>query len=240
MDEVTPDQQPVVDDNQSAAAQPDTTTQTSVSGGDNWAVKRSVVRVIVLTILSGGLYGLYWFYVTRQQLFKELGQEDQATLHTLGLFVPLLNIYLIYLLWRDINEVRVKAGLEGFEVILYLLLAIFVPVVNVIIYAVVISKYNEYWDKKSNGQATDAKVTGNEIIVTVAGLIVTVLFYIFIIGAALFGAKKVNDISKDYQKQVEQTTQDYQKAADEAKKNAQNYQQNSSNSSGSSSSNYNY
>ena len=43
----------------------------------------------------------------------ELGKNDDAALHTAGMLVPFLNWYLIYLLWKDISDARVRIGLSG-------------------------------------------------------------------------------------------------------------------------------
>lgn len=61
------------------------------TGENALAVKRSGLRVGLLTIVSLGLYQLYWFYVTRQRLDEELG-ADRAVKYSPGLqtFGPLL------------------------------------------------------------------------------------------------------------------------------------------------------
>src|SRR5687767_14941409 len=60
------------------------------------AIKRSVGRVIGLSILSFGIYTYYWFYVTRKQVNGEIGSTDDPGLYTAGLLVPILNVIITY------------------------------------------------------------------------------------------------------------------------------------------------
>lgn len=185
----------------------DTKAAPAAKAGGDLAVKRSVLRVLVFAILSGGLYSFYWFYVTRKRATEELGTNDQVGLQTLGLIVPILNFFIIYWLFRDIDKLQKNAGLAGFPALWFVvgpIILSFIPFVNfiagivwLVIYGLVISKYNEYWDKKSNGQATDAKVTTNEVLVVVGGIVIQVLFWILIGAAMIFGASKANDINTD-------------------------------------------
>jgi hypothetical protein len=67
-------------------------TAPAASAEPELRVKRSAVRVVVLLIVSLGLYNLYWFYVTRKQLNAELGEERSLPQYGPGLqtFAPLL------------------------------------------------------------------------------------------------------------------------------------------------------
>lgn len=118
------------------------------------AVKRSVVRVLGLSIVTFGLYGLYWFYVTRVALDEQLGAArslkqtpGMQLWGTLGLFVvgALLSIILIgipiliaaaviavmlqYYLYKDISTARAKVGLSEFPALWYVLGPIIASVV---------------------------------------------------------------------------------------------------------------
>lgn len=144
-----------------------------------YAVKRGVGRVLGFSVLSFGLYGFYWFYVTREQMTREVGGDDNAGLQTAGLLVPILNIFIIYWLWRDINIARTRVGLDEFSIPVYLVLSLLG--LSPIFYCLVVSKLNEYWDRRTNGQATDAPVTGGEKAVVAVGLVLLVLYIVFIL-----------------------------------------------------------
>ena len=151
-----------------------------------FAIKRSVLRAIGFTVLSFGLYSFYWFYVTRKELTRELGTQDNAALQTAGLLVPILNWVIIYWLWRDINSLRARVGLSEFSIPLYLVLSIIglAP----IFYCLVASDLNEYWDWRSGGQATDAPVTRNEKIVVAVGALLWLLWILGVVVAILVAA----------------------------------------------------
>ncbi len=158
------------------------------------AVKRSVVRVIVLSILSVGLYGFYWFYVTRQQVTEEVGGNDAVGLQTVGLLVPILNWFIIYWLWRDINKLRTKETGQSFPVGLFLVLSILFGIAAIVIYPLVVSYLNEYWDKKTGGQATNAPVSGGEIAVVVVGLLLAVVWGV-VLASTISSADSVNSVT---------------------------------------------
>lgn len=167
-------------------------------------VKRSVLRVLLLSLISGGLYGLYWFYVTRQAVTAEVKGDDQVGLQTVGLIVPILNIFIIYWLFRDIDILHRKAGLQGFPALWFVLgpvigafipfINIFVGIASVVLYGLVIMYLNQYWDKSTNGKATNAKFSGGEIAVTVGGLILNIILFITVVAGALFASHVSNSL----------------------------------------------
>jgi hypothetical protein len=83
------------------------------------AVKRSVLRVIGLNFITNGIYHFYWFYVTRQRLTSLVNGKDQVGLQTVGLIVPILNAFILYWLYRDINKARAAQKLDQFPAGLY-------------------------------------------------------------------------------------------------------------------------
>ena len=154
---------------------------------EGYAVKRPVGRVVLFSILSFGLYAYYWFYVTRKQVNLELGKDDDAALYTAGLLVPILNIFIVYWLWRDIADLRARAGLEPFNPIVYLLLCL-IPFAAIVIYILVLQKLNEYWDVRTNGQAVDAPVTTGEKVVVGIGLAFFALWFLIVLIAIVAAA----------------------------------------------------
>jgi hypothetical protein len=135
--------------------------------------------VWAFSILSFGVYGFYWFHVTRKQLDGELGQaRDDATLHTFGLVVPILNYFILYWLWRDMSALRERIGQSGFPVGGYVVGAIFLAPV---FYSLVLVKLNEYWDARTQGLATDAPVTTGEKVAVGIGAAFWVLWVLIIV-----------------------------------------------------------
>lgn len=133
-----------------------------------WRVKRSLGRCWGFMLGSLGIYSLYWLYQTRALLDRELRHgRDDATLHTLGFLVPVLNYFVVYWLWRDIARLRQSIGLPPFEVGLYV--AGTVVGGAPITYSLVGDRLNEYWDHRSQGWAADAPVTTGEKLTLLGG-----------------------------------------------------------------------
>ncbi|MEX1113118.1 MAG: DUF4234 domain-containing protein [Patescibacteria group bacterium] len=122
------------------------TTPNTSSQTNGPAVKRSVLRVLGLSVITFGLYNLYWFYVTRKAVDEELGAERSlkqtpglqlfgpiglgivgALLSIILIGIPILiaaavlGVVVIYYLFKDISTVRTKAGLPGFPAVWYVL-----------------------------------------------------------------------------------------------------------------------
>jgi hypothetical protein len=65
----------------------------------------------VLYVLTGGLYGIWWFYVTRQEMAEELDRKPSpgvALLEGIGQLIPVISAYVWYRTISDMNELRVK------------------------------------------------------------------------------------------------------------------------------------
>ncbi len=58
--------------------------------------ERSPVIAVILTLVTFGFYFIYWFYDTNQQFKSELNDGSHPGLRTLALFVPLVNIVVLY------------------------------------------------------------------------------------------------------------------------------------------------
>jgi hypothetical protein len=148
-----------------------------------YAVKRPLGRTFGFTVLSLGGYAYYWFYVTRKQLDGEVADgRDDAVLHTLGLLVPVLNFFVTWWLWRDLNFLRVRVGLTEFPAIAYLIGSIFLAPV---FYSLVLNRVNEYWDVRTQGLATDAPVTAAEKLIVGLGAAVLALVVLVILIAVV-------------------------------------------------------
>ena len=77
--------------------------------GANLRLTISTRRIILLSVLSGGLY---WFYLTWKQLEPETGEDHNPVWHALTLFVPFYNYFRIHRHVSAIKEAAVGAGVE--------------------------------------------------------------------------------------------------------------------------------
>lgn len=144
-----------------------------------YAVKYSLGRAIGYSLLSLAGWNFYWLYVNRRLFDGELGRgRDDALLHTLGFLVPVLNIFVIYWLYRDLDELRLRARLPGLQVAWYVVAAVFAAP---IVYAIALGKVNEYWDVRTQGLATEAPTTGAEKAVLAVGVAIWLLWLLLLI-----------------------------------------------------------
>lgn len=96
---------------------------------------RNIALVIVLSIVTCGIYSLYWTYVTMDALDKEGGASNMPVI---AQFL-LLFFYVGYILFglnadANINAIKAKRGLPTTDnKILWLVLGLFLPIVLVIL-----------------------------------------------------------------------------------------------------------
>ena len=78
--------------------------------------QRSVVKVLLLSIIT---FGLYWLYVTHQY-HTEFAEESKLNpgfspvVRTVMLFIPLANIYALWLFYQDVETLTGKSGVKYF------------------------------------------------------------------------------------------------------------------------------
>ena len=66
--------------------------------------KRSVAKVIILTLVTLGIYGIYWYYKVLSEIKEHTGRDYSPWLRLVMLFIPFLNFYVIYKIPADMNE----------------------------------------------------------------------------------------------------------------------------------------
>ena len=138
-------------------------------------VKRGWIRVLVLTILSMGLYSFYWFYVTRRQIFAEQGNTTSSPLlHTLGLFVPILQFVVFYWLAKDADALAAKVDANRQSVPLLVILWIFFGPAALVLAQVAV---NDYWDKQTKGKAADIPLKFVEFVPVILATLFWVMMF---------------------------------------------------------------
>ena len=139
-----------------------------------YGVKYSLGRAWGFSVLSLGLWLVFWFHRTRRLLDGELARgRDDAVLHSIGLVVPVWNIFIRYWLYRDLDDLRRWNGLPALEVALYTIGGALAPLVT---YSIALGKFNELWDRRTQGLAVDAPVSGVEKAVLVVGATLGALY----------------------------------------------------------------
>lgn len=150
---------------------------------------RPFIRVILLFILTFGLYFFYWYYKNWKDLKKHRNMDIRPALRTLGLLVPLLGFYYLYVQFRDIKDFAVERGAEayssglitvGFILISYVtsLLPDILWILGflVLIPLLVVQRtLNNYWKTEQAGIPMKNKFSGAEIVIMIIGAFFWVL-----------------------------------------------------------------
>ena len=88
--------------------------------------KRSIVSCILLSIITCGIYGIYWFVCLTNEMNKASGNENDTNGGKAFLFTLVTcGIYEFYWAYKIGNKRDQLAGENGSSGILYLVLAIF-------------------------------------------------------------------------------------------------------------------
>ena len=89
----------------------------------------TVRRVLLMTVLSYGLYLFYWFYLTWKHYRDHTRSDSYPVWHTLTLLVPIYGLFRTHAHMRSYKELMLNAGLvttisAGWAVVLVLIAAI--------------------------------------------------------------------------------------------------------------------
>ena len=152
-------------------------------------------RVVILSIISFGLYLFWWFYITWKQLARETGEEHFPVWHALSLFVPIYGLFRIHKHMSIIKDLAVRAGLDtslspGIVVVLAILsnaldwasftttdvgalvtLGVISVVLSTTIVAWAQATLNRYWAVRTGDALREARLGVGEVILTIFGLL---------------------------------------------------------------------
>lgn len=98
--------------------------------------KRSIATVIILGIVTCGIYSLYWLYTTAQALEDE-GHSGKGISPTVLVVVSLFFPYIGYLLFGmaandNLNSIKTQRGLYTSDnKVVYMILGFIIPIVLV-------------------------------------------------------------------------------------------------------------
>jgi hypothetical protein len=58
--------------------------------------RRSLLFQVVLYIVTFGIYGIYWYYSTLNEMSKFQGKQTEPLLWTILMFVPIVNLFAMW------------------------------------------------------------------------------------------------------------------------------------------------
>jgi hypothetical protein len=156
-------------------------------------------QAVLFTILSGGLWGIYWVYRVRREQCRYLGREDDAVLQAFGSIIPIWNCFVVRNVWREADAMidragTTKIGYRDFTIIYIVLYAVSFAVGIVglgipVLYVIVQSRLNAALDRLSGGEAPTMRFTFWSLFWIILPLILLVVLAIIIVAvvAALAG-----------------------------------------------------
>ncbi len=97
--------------------------------------KRSIAVCIILSFITCGIYGLYWFVVMTNEA-NTLSNREGDTSGGVALILSIItcNIYGIYWAYKmgeKLDQAKVNRGMQpGSAAVVYLILQLFIPIVG--------------------------------------------------------------------------------------------------------------
>ena len=87
--------------------------------------QRSPVMVLVYTLISFGIYGIYWFVKTKDEMNQKFNTGIPTAWY---LIIPILNLLWLWKYWQGVQKVTGFSGVAGFLMTLFYLswLAMFI------------------------------------------------------------------------------------------------------------------
>lgn len=92
--------------------------------------RRDPIFVVIVSIVTFMIYGLYWFYHTRRELNELTAESTDPLLWTIGLFVPLVNLYVAWKYCEDFETATKKAR---DKLLIFLAWLVFVPIAQYVV-----------------------------------------------------------------------------------------------------------
>jgi hypothetical protein len=138
----------------------------------------SLRRVLIMSVLSYGLYLFYWFYLTWKQYRDHTQTEAFPIWHALALMVPVYNLFRTHAHMRTFKSLMRDAGLVStisakWAVVLVLVSAAFVDFVSIAAVVVLLlhvqSNLNRYWRKVANARLVNARIGASEVVFGLIG-----------------------------------------------------------------------
>jgi len=145
-------------------------------------------RLFLLMVFTLGLYEYYWIYKTNCYIRDVLGKDVSPGWRTVGMFVPIASIIVLYMTFDDMNQFikqeRIETYSSGLNVFL-LMISGFIPLVGIAIpfwiFINVQETINEFWRIKEPNLQIRRDFSNSEILVMVLGVIFWVIVFIFYI-----------------------------------------------------------
>jgi uncharacterized membrane protein len=92
--------------------------------------KRDPIFVVVVSLVTCGLYALYWFYHTTRELGEANKSETNPLVWTIGLFIPFVNLYF---LWKYSGESEKIMKGKHSQLLIFIAWLVFFPIAQYLV-----------------------------------------------------------------------------------------------------------
>jgi hypothetical protein len=126
--------------------------------------KRGIVKAIIFTIVTCGIYGIYWMYKMTDECHEAAGRQTTAsggmaciyTFVTCGIYY----FYWLYKMGTTLNEAKHNRGIfvDGNDSLMYLLFAFFgLAIVSEALIQSALNDLVDFDEAVRNGEVTEVK-----------------------------------------------------------------------------------
>ena len=90
---------------------------------------RNIVMVLILFVITFGIYGLYWFYSTANELIQRNKQDENPFIWLIMALIPIVNLFAI---WKHAQAVELMTEEKVNGMVLFLLWVVIAPVAIIV------------------------------------------------------------------------------------------------------------
>jgi len=139
-------------------------------GFQDTAVIRSVWRCLLLNVVSFGFWGFAWIYHTTKEVSSKVNNPAPSpAFRTVMYAIPIANIVVWFLCWKDIEEYCKRARSQDFPMVLFFLLTILLSLPGLVTLPIVQSRMNEAHMAATNGAARPARMQTIDWVFVIVG-----------------------------------------------------------------------
>ena len=113
-------------------------------------VRRSGIVVLLLSIVTCGIYMYYWYYQSMEDINRASGEEriNSVLWLVLGIFLPIALFVALYIIDQNLKRLSDENGVSYKEKFIIWLLLSFIGVGVIVAMFNVCRAYNNIWDKR--------------------------------------------------------------------------------------------
>ncbi len=91
--------------------------------------QRNIVMILILFVITLGIYGLYWFYSTANELIQRNKQDENPFIWLIMALIPIVNLFAI---WKHAQAVELMTEKRVNGMVLFLLWVVIIPVAIIV------------------------------------------------------------------------------------------------------------